>query len=389
MDLFKGERIISEIAREITRQPAFAKIGEASGEISSPYNLMNAAKKMFQERFGLRIGDHGNLSEPIQPSQLQQLKNWRQETCPDGIEMPTKKEFFEKALLARALMPQVSPNGEVQYLFGKGAGLEITVQGMVCGRAKLGEEIGFRPHSDFELYGVRNMMAIPGSREFKTVFGAQENFPPQKTKGLANLPDSFLADTREEVDLGGVKFLVPNLEAQFVDKLENHNAEREIHFRGEIDAAVLPRAYALDRPLVHKIIDEYVIKARLNARKPFDAEAANLTQKVTKLHGMARRDHAELNAALSSQGEVETAWGPSNPSFHEDKFVFFLKPHLGDPASVVLPNGHLVPDLSTRVRAQLAEQQACELAAWQKSHEKADSLILESCARDSHPIVKG
>lgn len=230
--------------------------------------FMREARRFFGDEFGLAFDSKNQLTERPSTEQLDRLQVWREATFPDGIEMPDTETFARKVLLAQALMPQRDEKGRPTYLMGKGIGLEIAVQGEVRGRQKRTESPRYRTHSDFEIYGFDEKNPPAGYGDFHHVFGGQEFFPTSKTKGLHELPENYLHDTSEEVNLGGVLVLVPGLEAQFVDKTEKANVKGERELRGMTDAEALARTYTIDSQEVHQLIQSHVIEPALKVFNP-------------------------------------------------------------------------------------------------------------------------
>ena len=264
----------------------------------------------FGQEFGLDIGPDGVLSTVPTQEQLALLKEWHEKTSADGIDMPDFDTFTAKMVLARALMPQTNERGEVQYLFGKGVGAELALQGDTVGRAKRLERIPYRTHSDFEIYAIpgEDYPSLPYSERFRAVFGSQEIYPTHKTKGLSELPLGLLHGTAETVDLGGISFLVPQLEMQFVDKFEKANEGVERTQREKTDAEWLASAYELNGELVHEVIDKYVIAPETANFKPAEEVAEHtapvLQRKMDEAAEMAQEDgqisdRLELNDAIA------------------------------------------------------------------------------------------
>ncbi len=225
------------------------------------YKAVGQVVEYFNQEFGLRLDETGNLQIEPTGERLTQLRNWHEETSKNGIDMPDMDTFTAKMVLARALMPQLDESGNITYLFGKGAGAELALQGDVVGREKRTSDIPYRTHSDFEIYGVvrDSYDAIPYGHRFTAVFGSQEIYPVNKTKGLHDLPQDYLHKTAEVVDYGGLGFIVPRLELQFVDKFEKANETVERDLRHKTDAEWLATAYTMDADLIHSTVDNYVI----------------------------------------------------------------------------------------------------------------------------------
>jgi len=189
-------------------------------------------------------------------------------------------------------MPQRDESGNITYLLGKGAGAELALQGEVDGRNKKMAEVPYRTHSDFEIYGVTtdSYDAIPNSHRFTAVFGGQEIYPVTQTKGLHELPPDYLHETAEVVNYGGVDFLVPSLELQFVDKFEKANETVERRLREKTDAEWLATAYEMDADLVHATIDSYVIAPEVaKFKEPAEVAERNTATLERKLSQTKQR----------------------------------------------------------------------------------------------------
>lgn len=258
----------------------------------------------FNEEFGLNINGDAVLDSDPTPEQLAALHNWHKDTCMEnGIDMPDFDTFTAKVILAKALMPQVDKYGEVQYLFGKGVGVELALQGEVKGRAKQHSDVPIRTHSDFEIYGAATDKydSIEHSDRFRAVFGNAEIYPVTDTKGLHSMPKDLLHRTSETVDFGGVSFLVPNLELQFIDKFEKGNEELERELRTKTDAEWLASTYKLDGPKIHSAIDHFVIKPEIaKFQAPEDVAKNNLPVLLRKIDGSKRivkEDSPDMNDA--------------------------------------------------------------------------------------------
>ena len=218
----------------------------------------------FFKSMGVEIDENGLVKMPISSEKLAELKKWQEETVGQGgILMTNLQDFYKKVLLATSLFPQRDGN-EINYLQGKGTGTEIALLGQVVGRKKNPVNFPIRSHSDFELYGVdvEKQKQVQTSHsiypiEFAEVFGNQEYFPLSATKGLKEIPEDLLHETAEDVDFGGIKILVPQLELLFLDKyIAAESTPRE----DGSDAELLARAYDLDRDKLHEYLDRFVLK---------------------------------------------------------------------------------------------------------------------------------
>lgn len=240
---------------------------QAGSRLNGPEVAVGQAIEFFNQNFRLNLDGEGHMFDEPTKEQLADLREWHEVTTKNGLDMPDIDSFTAKTVLARALMPQTNAAGEVQYLFGRGVGVELALQGQVEGRQKQLKEVPYRTHSDFEIYGASadNYDAIPHGDRFKAVFGGQEIYPATKTKGLKELPDDYLLNNAEVVNYGGLDFLVPPMEAQFVDKFESGNPKTEKQLRGKSDAELLAQAYPLEAHEVHRLVDDHVIQPQLEA----------------------------------------------------------------------------------------------------------------------------
>jgi len=283
---------------DIMHEETFQNIsGEALTEGGKPElnKQVIGALEFIRNTFNLDINESGDLNTKPTENQLEIIRQWKKITFIDGNEMPNIDVFLVKIILARALMPQVDSNGTTQYLFGKGVGAEITLLGKIEGRDKLLDSIPYRPHSDFEIYAVKNSdyNNISNSESFFKVFGSQEIYPLEKTKGLSNLPPTFLYETCETVDLGGIKFLVPDLEIQFLDKFEKGSERTEKRLRGKTDAEFLAENFQLDSKKIHELLDNYVI--------PYQIEHLEQSYNVEKIINNLKLAIEKYAKAMRSQ----------------------------------------------------------------------------------------
>lgn len=245
--------------------------------------------------FGLTIGDDGLVEGPFSKSQIDRLRQWSDETSSHGALMPTVENFCEKTLLAVSLWRQRDEQGRINYLMGKGSGVEMALLGDVKGRKKRVGSFSFRPHSDFELYGVDQEKCIY-TDEFVAVFDAQEYFPKTKTKGLSDLPPELLDETAEIVEFGSATIIIPQLELLFLDKWR----ARESTPRPEgFDDECLARAYELNIALLHSYLEKYVLD---NDRKKIELE---FTDKAAKhIESMERKIRSYLKNGMDHKNSA-------------------------------------------------------------------------------------
>lgn len=242
-------------------------------EPGNPTQKMTEARDFFRG-FGLPIAPNGLVdATALHPEHIDRLRKWREVVSGNmGVEMPTEDEFYRKTLLAVSLWPQKDGDA-INYLIGKGAGVEVALRGNVQGRIKRPFIFPYRQHSDFELYDVKYNAGPSGENldntriypeAFVEVFGGQEYFPPTKTKGLRGLPfdqsKKLLDQTYETVDLGGIPVLIPQLELLFLDKYQaQESTPRQVDGKIMIDAKLLARQYQLNTDLVHEYLMSYII----------------------------------------------------------------------------------------------------------------------------------
>lgn len=329
----------------------------------------------FNSEFDLGINEHGDLSSEPTSEQLDALRDWHEDTTDDGNIMPDMDTFTAKAVLARALMPQVNEQGEIQYLFGRGAGIELSVQGQVAGRHKRTDDVPYRSHSDFEIYGVEadNYDYIDHSDRFRAVFGGQEIYPVGKTKGLADLPETCLHDTAETVNFGGIEFLVPSLELQFTEKVKSANESKETELRGITDAEVLAQTYDIEGDMVHAAIDDFVVTPAENRLSPPEQEATDLSTIIRrKLNDAKQKAMADNPAAdIAALTEVLANDFPLQ-QFAINKGI----PNLDE--LIDSDTLELLPDTESRLREIIIGVQSSQIQELRTLHVKADEILESS-----------
>jgi len=326
----------------------------------------------FNNEFGLTIDGSGHLETEPTTEQLAQLKGWHEATSENGIIMPDMDTFTAKMVLANALMPQHDENGKITYLFGKGAGAELALQGEVDGRSKKLAEVPYRTHSDFEIYGVAtdSYDAIPDSHRFTAVFGSQEIYPVGNTKGLHDLPPDYLHETAEVVNYGGVDFLVPRLELQFVDKFEKANETVERNLRQKTDAEWLATAYEMDADLIHATIDSYVIAPEVaKFKEPAEVAERNTATLERKLAQTKQR----LTEDMSQAGEKELGLAAG-----KDFMLANFGKNIGVADMTALidrETGQLVNNSAQLLNEAETQRQAAIASSLQAKHEQVDAIL--------------
>ncbi|MEW6722533.1 MAG: hypothetical protein AB1324_04685 [Candidatus Micrarchaeota archaeon] len=286
--------------------------GPVGGKCTSAAEGVREARAYFKG-LGLKVGQDGLVARDLGPSLVRKLAEWHKSSSGAfdggglGLEMPTATDFYRKVYLAVSLWRQYEDE-RTPYLLGKGVGVEIALRGGIAGRRKSPLEFSFRTHSDFEFYAVEYKTDETGANirgenvypeVFLEVFGAQEYFPPTKTKGLCGLPPDLLIRSAEEVDFGGIPIRIPNLELLFLDKF----LAPGIKERPEgSDAEVLARQYKLDNEAVLTQLDRYHIKPAI------ERELMGMKEYPQKQFESIKRNIGYVIAALKAEGiQLETA----------------------------------------------------------------------------------
>ena len=205
-------------------------------------------------KMGLPIKNGLIDSSALTEEQVNLLKQWENETEINGIMMPELEDFYKTLLLAISTHPQKTEDGQINYLLGKGIGVEIALRGKIPTRTQYNTSPIYRSHSDFELYDTKEN---PYSVVFQEIFGSQEYYPETKTKGLRNIPEGYMDNTYETVILEGYEILVPQLEILFLDKfLRKESTPRE----GIYDCELLADRYELNVELIKQYLEEFYFK---------------------------------------------------------------------------------------------------------------------------------
>jgi hypothetical protein len=255
---------------------------------------MLQAREFFKS-LGIRINEQGLVESNLTEEELTILNRWFENTEENGIQMPHEEDFYRNILLCISLAPQ-KEDGQIQYLLGKGIGVEIALRGDVKGREKIENNFPYRSHSDFEIYASRNGL-IGGN--FKNIFGAQEFYPEDHTKGLSNMPKGLMHDTAEKVEIDGYTFYVPQLELLFLDKfLVKESTPRE---QG-CDARLLAMSYKLDSKLIHKYLEEYRVKP--SRIKIEDRHSTSLSNTKASILRRINNDYEEMKEYVGEGLEI-------------------------------------------------------------------------------------
>ena len=257
-------------------------------------DLINKNSKIYPEVAKTKeILTQNGINFETKEIDLEKLKHYVKSTSPNGILMPTKEDIVTKVYLSQILFPQKTGN-KINYLFGKGIGVEIALMGQCRDRKSHNVSIEPRSHSDFELYDVKESNPYEKYSDFKDVFAAQEYFAPHQTKGLINIPDKLLDDTHEVVDFYGLPLLVPCLEILYVDKMiKRESTPREFG----LDAEALSTKYDLDVSRCKKILTEFYMKPETEKQKKIIPPLEKLFENVKRLimNAIKNDDYTNIN----------------------------------------------------------------------------------------------
>jgi len=267
---------------------------------------MNEAVEYFKN-MGIPFKNGLIDSEALTNEQLNLLVEWEEKTQDHGIMMPKIEDFYRSVLVAISLYPQKSEEGKINYLFGKGIGVEIALRGKVQGRNFLETNPEYRSHSDFELYDYKG---IKYPESFKSVFGSQEIYPPTRTKGLNDIEDGVMDLTHEVVDLDGYEILLPRLELLFLDKfLRKESTPRESGY----DCELLAQKYDLDLNLVNEYLEKYYFNYEFNKERSYHEHDESIVARViTKLLKSEIRDVNNIEEAIVSLNELAKTFQKMN-----------------------------------------------------------------------------
>lgn len=190
-----------------------------------------------------------------------------------GCFMMTEEEFDHDTMAYFRMRKQ---EGETFFLPGKGWGNEIAIRYDVLRpngerRKKSHLDVGYRSHSDFELY------AVPP--DFKTQGANSEFFPTVKGPETFGIPREKILDNLETTLLpDGQKIKTMSVELLMVDKLREDHCQffkPNNHGRNISDSAALMLSYDdIDRDKVRMFFDRYYIQhVQENARNKANLES--------------------------------------------------------------------------------------------------------------------
>lgn len=349
--------------------------------------------RIFFSSFGLTTDNDGLLVGEFDDVDLGRLRKWRDDCFQGGNEIPTENIFYEKVLLAVSLWPQRDKEG-INYLLGKGIGVEIALRGKVLGRKKNDIDIPFRPHSDFELYGVDERKIDQKSRsplqyQFSRVFGGQEYFHWTNTKGLKGIREGVMHDTAEIVDLGGVHVLIPQLEILFLDKFLKKGTPRPEGF----DDLMLARSYNLDRVKIHQYLDDYFILPEKNQliAHSFDAlenQLSGIRKGYKETDDSLKEDDMDVTKAnrLAKLNQKIASW--IELSARPGK-ISGIRTQLWIPIEVdqIDDDGNII-DLKYKQQVEkiIGQELAKDISKLQATHKEIDDLLDSAEGYESEPV---
>ena len=264
-------------------------------------NSMQEALRYFKE-MGMPIKNGYIDAEALTEEQIEILEKWKKETDVNGIMMPEEQDFYRSVLLATSLYPQKNQEGQIQYLFGKGIGVEIALRGTIEGRRQYETQPPYRSHSDFELYDSNGSY----TEEFYRVFEAQEYYPPTETKGLKEIPEGYMDKTHETVMIDGYEVLVPQLEILFLDKfLKKESTPRD----GVYDCELLAEKYELDVSLIERYLKKHCFQVEAEQQRE-GAEGYKKRFSEHIIRNLENEDgYADLESAIKSVNMEIQNWG--------------------------------------------------------------------------------
>lgn len=235
---------------------------------------------------------------------IEKFKKYHEMTRENGIDMPNKDTFDSKIEIAINLWPQINSKGEINYLFGKGVGVELALLGEVKNRTKNNCNFPYRSHSDFEIYNSKstNYSEISESKDFVSVFGAQEIYPKTYTKGLKNIPDGYMDQTYDTVIYNGNTYLIPELELLFLDKyMKQESTARTMG----CDAILLLNEYQLD---IEKITDYFEKFVKTPGLEKYDNsiqnDYENAIHKISQLFNNTKNSMLEDDLPITFENVV-------------------------------------------------------------------------------------
>ena len=355
----------------------------------SPAEHIASAQKLFSS-MGATIETTGLMNPPAEATQMTQISQWCHESTFEGHQMPITESyppgetFYPKVLLAASFWRQKTPDNRINYLLGKGVGVEIAIQGQIKNRTKRRNVPAIRSHSDFEFYDVKDNNKAdcswqqgqpPYTKAFKETLRWGESFPPHATKTLRKIPLDFLDKTAETVNLGGVELAVPELEFMFVDKL----ISPETRPRPEgADHLLLARIYQLDQSKIHAYLDQFYIdpcRQMLETALPnsvrgqIEAVIAKLKEyrKIYDIKGAVAELNREMEELASQKFKPVAAAGVTINHWLE------LTPDQVD------DEGNIIDEtFEEKQRQKILEENKKEIDKLKEKHREIDNILTEA-----------
>lgn len=215
--------------------------------------------------------------EKLTLEDIKKIRNYHIETSKDGVMINSYEDFLNKIMLITKLWPQ-KEDSKINYLFGKGLGVELALQGNVIGRKRNNYCYPFRKHNDIVLFDVKinDYEDTKESYDFKEAFGNIEFYSNRETKFLSNIKKDLFDSTYETVVINNHKILIPELELLFLEKY----FDREVISREEgYDYQLLFNEYDLDIDKIINYLEEYYIKPSISDKENY---YSNLLEKQVK-----------------------------------------------------------------------------------------------------------
>lgn len=223
----------------------------------------------------------------MEQEKLNKLKNYNEKTTLNGIMMQNIDDFDTKVELAVNVWPQINKENKINYLFGKGVGVELAIQGQVQNRKKHNYNFPYRSHSDFEIYNSNGYENTNDCKNFLYIFGSQEIYPKTSTKALKEIPVGYMDKTYETVIYNKKTYLIPELELLFLDKYMLQESTKRLD---GCDAILLLKSYKLDIEKINSHFNKYIREPNLKEfNKKMDSAYEKQIIKLIKLYDIVKQ----------------------------------------------------------------------------------------------------
>ncbi|MBR4618627.1 MAG: hypothetical protein IKO49_04920 [Bacilli bacterium] len=268
----------------------------------TPREMDLAAKEMFAD---LKITEITFDNKPTEINSLDDIKTLWGNISTRALEFPSIEVFDTKLDTAIKLWPQLSKDGNVNYLFGKGIGAELALQGNVKNRVKNIDNVTFRTHSDMEIYDAKsgNPLENIGGEAFYYTFGSEETRGKTDTKFLHNIPEGLMDSTYDTVEYKGNTYLVPELELLFLDKFFSDKTTK----RGITDHELLMQAYHLDIDKINNYFEKFYKEPRMDS---FNEKIKNLS--IEEQEQARLTEQKKYDNILQKINDLYNKYYPSN-----------------------------------------------------------------------------